>query len=434
MANAAQFQKVKDIVNADETRKFIVVSACGKESDEDHKVTDLLYLIEAHVRYGVSYDSLLDEVKKKYKRICDALALHLDIDAEFERIRSLLERHESTDYLVSRGEYLAAKMLAEFIGATFVDARDVIHFRYSGEIDMEHTASSLEKYARDNTRVVIPGFYGSMPNGVIKIMPRGGSDITGAVIANAVDADIYENWTDVSGFMVADPRIIKNPVSIQRITYYELHEMSYMGANVLHDEAIFPVTLKNIPINIRNTNDPSHPGTMIMEDCTHEDEVDPPYVITGVTGKKNYTVVTLFKAHSSSQVGFMRRILSVFEKYNVSVEAVPTSVDSFSVVVHSKAIDHCLYDIVGDLREDLKPDDVRIEEHISMIAVVGREMRHRPGISGALLSEFGRNQINIRIICQSSYELSIILGVNDADFEKAIQAIYDKFILEEGIA
>jgi aspartate kinase len=278
---------------------------------------------------------------------------------------------------------------------------------------------------------VIPGFYGALPNGVIKVMSRGGSDITGSVIANVVNADVYENWTDVSGFLVADPRIIKNPIGIPRITYSELREMSYMGANVLHDDAVFPVRSKNIPINIRNTNEPDNPGTMIMNDCSKMDALEPPHAVTGITGRKDYTCVTIIKSHSSAEVGFLRKILSVFEDYHVSIESVPVTVDTFSIIVQSKAVDNCLYEIISRLKKEIKPDDMRIEDHLALVAVVGRGMKAVPGASGRFLSEFGRNQINIKIINQTADELSIVVGVTNRDFEKAIQCIYDKFIAEE---
>ena len=431
VANAEQFKKVKAIIDSDPARKFIVTSACGKESHEDHKVTDLLYLIEAHIRYHVSYESLFALIEDKYSRIKKELGLHTDLDKEFARIRMIIERGESEDYLVSRGEYLTGKLLSEYLGAKFVDAADVIMFRYDGSIDMEQTADKLKGFSQDCDRVLVPGFYGAMPNGAIKVMSRGGSDITGSVLANITDADVYENWTDVSGFMVADPRIVDHPLSIPRITYSELREMSYMGANVLHDDAVFPVRQKNIPINIRNTNEPDHPGTMIMEDCSEEDKKNPPHAITGITGRRNYTVITVSKAHCSTEVGYLRRLLSIFEEFSISIESVPTTVDTFSIIVETQRVDRCLYEIIGEIKKRLKPDDIRIEEHISQIAIVGREMCNQPGISGALLSEFGRNAINIRTINQTSDELSIVVGVNDSNYEDAIRAIYKKFIQEE---
>lgn len=431
VANAEQFRKVKNIVDSDPSRKFIVTSACGKESHEDHKVTDLLYLIKAHIQYGVSYEDLFQMIVDKYNSIKTELKLTTDLDTEFAKMREILKRNDSTDYLVSRGEYLTGKLLSEYLGAKFVDAADVIIFKYDGSIDMERSGERLHALSKGFEKVLVPGFYGATPNGAIKVMTRGGSDITGAVLANLVNADVYENWTDVSGFMVVDPKIIHNPISIPRITYSELREISYMGANVLHDDSVFPVREKNIPINIRNTNDPSHPGTMIMEDCSDLDKVDPPHAITGIAGRKNYTVISLTKAHSSKEVGFLRRILTVFEKYNVSIESVPVTVDTYSIIVQTNLINHCLYEIIGDLKESLKPEDIRVEDHQALIAVVGREMKQRAGISGQLLSEFGRNKINIRTLSQSSYELTIMIGVSDDDFDNAIKAIYEKFVAEE---
>ncbi len=431
VANAEQFRKVKKIIESDPDRKFVVSSACGKESSEDHKVTDLLFLCEAHVRFGVSYEPIFEQIETKYKRIKKELGLKLDLDKEFASIRSVMKRGMSTDYLVSRGEYLTSKLLAEFLGYDFADAAEVIAFRYDGEVDMDRTRTLIEARVTDRG-LVVPGFYGALPNGVIRIMSRGGSDITGAILANVVDADVYENWTDVSGFLVADPRIVKNPLGIPCINYSELREMSYMGANVLHDDAIFPVKDKNIPINVRNTNDPDNPGTLIMADCSEKDAVNPPHIITGISGRKDFTCITLQKMHSSTEVGFLRKILSIFEEYGVSIESVPTTVDTYSVIAASDLINHCLYDIVGKMKEELKPDDIRIEEHIALIAIVGRAMKDQPGISGRLLSEFGQNQINIKVINQSSYELSIIIGVHNRDFEKSIQCIYDRFIKEEG--
>lgn len=431
VANSTQFKKVKDIVLGNPNCKFIITSACGKESHEDHKITDLLYLCEAHIKYGVSYENIFELIENKYYSIKKDLNLQIDLETEFKKIKEQLSNGCSTDYLVSRGEYLTALCLAEYLGATFIDAKDVIAFKYDGELDLELTKKLLEEHDLSNKRIVIPGFYGALPNGVIKVMSRGGSDITGAVIANVVDANMYENWTDVSGFLVADPRIIENPLHIPCINYNELREMSYMGANVLHDDAVFPVRSKNIPINIRNTNEPNDPGTIILNDCSKMDAENPPHAVTGITGKKNYTVITLMKSHSSAEVGFLRKILSIFEDYHISIESVPITVDTYSVIVESKAIEECKYEIVSKLKNILKPDDIRIEDHLALVAVVGRAMKKVPGQSGRLLSEFGRNKINIKTINQSSDELSIVVGVEDSDFEKAIHAIYNKFIAQE---
>lgn len=430
VANAAQFAKVKHIVESDSDRKFIITSACGKESKEDHKITDLLYLCQAHVRYGVSYDSILDLIKEKYYGIKRDLNLKVDLDREFENMEKLMHRNVSTDYLVSRGEYMTGLLLAEYLDADFVDAKDVMAFGFDGEIDMERTKELLLKHTKPGRKVVIPGFYGALPNGVIKVMSRGGSDISGSVIANVIDADVYENWTDVSGFLVADPKIVDHPLRIPRITYNELREMSYMGANVLHDDAVFPVSSKNIPINVRNTNEPDNPGTMIMNDCSEYDAVETPNYVTGIAGRKDFTIITLIKNHCSTEVGYLRKVLSVFEEFRVSVESVPTTVDTTSVIVQSELVSECIYEIVARLREVIRPDDIRIDEHLALIAIVGRAMKHSPGISGRLLSEFGRNQINIRAINQSGDEMSIIVGVDNRDFEKAVRAIYTKFIAE----
>ena len=430
VANAAQFAKVKHIVESDSDRKFIITSACGKESKKDHKITDLLYLCQAHVRYGVSYDSILDLIKEKYYGIKRDLNLKVDLDREFENMEKLMHRNVSTDYLVSRGEYMTGLLLAEYLDADFVDAKDVMAFGFDGEIDMERTKELLLKHTKPGRKVVIPGFYGALPNGVIKVMSRGGSDISGSVIANVIDADVYENWTDVSGFLVADPKIVDHPLRIPRITYNELREMSYMGANVLHDDAVFPVSSKNIPINVRNTNEPDNPGTMIMNDCSEYDAVETPNYVTGIAGRKDFTIITLIKNHCSTEVGYLRKVLSVFEEFRVSVESVPTTVDTTSVIVQSEHVSECIYEIVARLREVIRPDDIRIDEHLALIAIVGRAMKHSPGISGRLLSEFGRNQINIRAINQSGDEMSIIVGVDNRDFEKAVRAIYTKFIAE----
>ncbi len=431
LADEYQFEKVKKILDSEDERKFVVVSACGKANEDEHKITDLLYLCAAHLHYGVSCESLFKQIEDKYNRIAKALNLELDLNKEFIQIRSHFNKNIDTDYLVSRGEYLTAKMLAEYINGEFVDAKDFISFIHNDEVDMEKSRDRFLDYTLTDKKIVVPGFYGQLPNGNIKVMSRGGSDITGAILANIVDADIYENWTDVSGIYVADPRIIKNSLPCKRLTYRELRGMSYMGANVLHDDAIFPVREKNIPINIRNTNRPEDEGTMIMADADVLDEKDPPRIITGITGKPGYTVITVVKNHSSTLVGFLRSLLSVFEEYRVSIESVPITVDTFSIIVQSKAVENYLYEIIDKIRNEFMPDEIKVDEDVALIAVVGRRMKAMPGISGSLLSEFGRNSINIKVINQSADELSIVVGVENRDFEKAIKCIYDRFILEE---
>lgn len=431
LANSAQFRKVRSIVDSDSARRYVVVSACGKENAGDHKVTDLLYLCEAHIRYGVPYDDIFRLIESKYIQIRDDLGLTTDLESEFRDIRGAMDRGASTDYVVSRGEYLAARLMAEYLGATFLDAKDVIFFNFDGAFDLPKIRDRLALMAGGDRSVVIPGFYGSMPDGNIRVMPRGGSDITGALVANAADADVYENWTDVSGFLVADPRIVKDPLSIPRIDYSELRLMSYMGADVLHDDAIFPVREKNIPINIRNTNDPDAPGTLILNDCSEQDKTDPPHLVTGISGRRHFTAFTLTKSHSSTEVGFLRRLLAIFEDYKVSVEGVSVTVDTFTVIVRSDAVANCQYEIMGRFSEEFRPEEIKVEDHISLIAVVGRGMKAVPGSSGQFLSEFGRNHINIRVISQCADELSVVVGVDDKDFEKAINCIYGKFIYEE---
>ena len=428
VASATQFKKVKGIVDSDRDRVFIVTSACGKSGNEDHKVTDLLYLCHAHIKYGVPYDSLFNMIYNKYMGIKEELNLKLDLESEFKLIKGLMDKEVGIDYLVSRGEYLTGKCLAEYLDADFIDASEVIAFNYNGEVNFERSEQLLQSRIKKGRNVVIPGFYGALPNGAIKIMSRGGSDITGSIISNIVDADVYENWTDVSGILIADPRIVKNPKRIDYITYYELRELSYMGANVLHDEAIFPVKEKNIPINIKNTNDPDNPGTMILNDCSKQDELRPPHFITGISGKKNFSVITISKSQVSSEVGALRRTLQVFEDFNISVESTPVGVDTFSVVVSTEAIEKVVYEIMARLKEDLKCDSVTLIDHIALIAVVGRGMRNKFGMSGQLFAELGANNINIRIINQGADEIDIIIGVENRDFEKTIRCIYDKFI------
>ena len=428
VANAEQFKKVKKIIDEDKTRKFIVTSACGKESKEDNKVTDLLYIAHAHIKYKLSADDIFDMIEKKYYGIKEALGLKVDLDSEFSKIKEDLKTSNDVDYLVSRGEYLTALMLSEYLDAEFVDAKDVFAFGYDGSIDMEKTASELCKWTSIDKKIVFPGFYGAMPDGKIKVMSRGGSDITGSIIANVIDADLYENWTDVSGILVCDPSIVKDPHRIKNITYSELREMSYMGANVLHDEAVFPVKQKNIPINIKNTNSPENPGTMIMQSCEEIDKKYPPYPITGITGKKGFSVITCIKGHISSEVGFLRKILSVFERYNLSVESCPSSIDSVSIVVATDKIKKYLYEIVSILKNELQCDDVHVTEGISLVAVVGRAMVNKKGISGKIFATLGENDINIKIISQGTDEICIVVGVETKDFEKAIRCIYDTFV------
>ena len=428
VANAHQFEKVKKIIQADKSRKFIVTSACGKSNKDDNKVTDLLYVAHAHVKYKMSADDVFELIEKKYYGIKDELGLSVDLKKEFDKIKNDIKTNNDVDYLVSRGEYLTAIMLAEYLEARFVDAKDVFAFNYDGSVDMNMTKEKMANYISTEQKVVFPGFYGAMPDGKIKVMSRGGSDITGAIVANIVDADLYENWTDVSGILVCDPHIVENPQSIKYITYSELREMSYMGANVLHDETVFPAKEKNIPINIKNTNDYDNPGTMIVDSCDEIDKREPQNLITGITGKKGFSVIACIKNHISSEVGFLRKVLSVFEKYNLSIESCPSSIDSVCVVVDTEKVKKYLYDIISTLKDELKCDDVYVTEGISLIAVVGRAMVNKKGMSGKIFATLGEHDINIKIISQGTDEICIVVGVESKDFEKAIKCIYDKFV------
>lgn len=428
VADAGQFLKIKNIVKSDKSRKFVVVSAVGKANKDDHKITDLLYVLYSHVKYGVDYESILKIVEDKYNAIKNELGLSINLDAEFDEIRKNLNKHCDVDYVVSRGEYLSAKLMADYLGGIFVDAKDVIFFGYDNKFYFDKIEKALEKYEGSDKVIVVPGFYGSLPNGKIRCMSRGGSDITGAVIANVVNASVYENFTDVSGIMVADPRIVDKPVSVKRITYAELREMSYMGASVLHDEAIFPVKAKNIPLNILNTNDPSHPGTMILETCDEYDEKEEPLVISGITGKKGFSSIFVAKSHIASEVGVLKEALDVISKYNISVESVATGIDSFSIVVESERVENDLYDLMNNLGKVLETDNITIEDNMAMVAIVGRKLKNYKGFSGKLFSTLGRNDINIKLISQTSDEISIILGVDEKDFEKTINVVYKGFI------
>mgnify|MGYP004445015259 CR=1 FL=1 len=425
MASAGQLRKVKDIIEADPARKVIVVSAAGKRSREDHKLTDLLYLCHAHIKYGVDCDGVFSMIADRYREICSELGLGVDIEAELTALRSELDQGISQDKLVSRGEYFSAKLMADYLGYDFLDAVSWLRFSFDGTVNKEESYAELERLA-SGRRVVIPGFYGAMPDGSIKVLSRGGSDVTGALAAAALNADVYENWTDVSGILMADPRIVENPDTIEHITYNELRELSYMGAQVLHEGAVFPVREKNIPLNIRNTNAPEHPGTVIME--SFEDEVINERCITGIAGKKDFTIVTVYKSGMSSQIGCLRSILEIFEKHGLSVEYTPTGIDSASMVVASDKAAKCIYSIVGEIQRTLKPDHIEITDKISVVAAVGRKMAFKPGTSGRLFAALGQNGINIRMISQGPDELNIIVGVNNDDFENTVRVIYHSFV------
>ena len=426
MADATQFAKVKSIVESDESRRVVVVSAAGKRFKDDHKLTDLLYLCHAHLKYGVSCDSVYQMIVDRYTAIRDELHLNVDLESEFTALRWKMDKGISQDELVSRGEYFAAKLMAAYLGFAFLDSELWLKFKLDGSVDQEATYEAL-RHAAEGRKVVIPGFYGTMPDGSIKTFSRGGSDITGALAAAALDADVYENWTDVSGFLMADPKIVPDPEPIERITYSELRELSYIGAQVLHEGTIFPVREKNIPLNIRNTNQPDHPGTMIRESF-EEVEMPGDRFITGIAGKKDFSVITVTKNGMSSELGILRQMLEVLEKYQVNVEYLPSGIDSVSLVVASDKAQPCLYQMMGDLQKAVKPDSIHVTDNMAIVAAVGRKMAFKPGISGKIFATLGENGINIRMITQGPEELNIIVGVDNKDFASAIRVLYNSFV------
>ena len=426
MASAAQYAKVKAIVEADPTRTVVVVSAAGKKTKDDHKVTDLLYLCHAHIRYGVSCDSVFEMVRRRYLEIRDELGLPTDLEGELAAIRQTMEDGASEAWLASRGEYLSARLMADYLGFDFVDAADWLRFKLDGTVDEEVSYAALRRLA-EGRRIVIPGFYGALPDGSIRTFTRGGSDITGALAAAALDAEVYENWTDVSGVLMADPRIVENPESIPRLTYAELRDLSYIGAQVLHEDTIFPVAEKHIPVNIRNTNDPSHPGTVIMERFD-DDSDDAQRFITGIAGKKDYAFLSLYKKGLSNEVGTMRKVFQIIEEHNIPLEYTPNSIDTVCLVLPGQQLEKQQHSIVAALERELHPDKIEIDRNIAIIAAIGRRMAHRPGIAGKVFSALGDEGINIRMISQGSREVNIILAVDNKDFVRAVQVLYNSFV------
>ena len=424
VAGAEQFEKVKNIIEADPSRRVVVVSAAGKRSADDHKLTDLLYLCHAHLTYGVSCDEIMLAVKQRFAEIRAQLGLRFDVEGETEKLRARLSRDMSVDELVSRGEYFTSRLMAEYLGFRFVDAADCIFFGFDGQIDRDRTDKAIAAALAQNGRIVIPGFYGKLPTGKIKVMSRGGSDITGALAAAAVGADVYENWTDVSGILMADPRIVPDPRPIEKVTYAELRELAYMGASVMHEESIQPVKDKGIALNIRNTNRPDDPGTLIVEGADDRDNGE--RFITGIAGKRNFTIITLAKRDMSTNLT-LSRALEIMDRYHVPVEHITLGLDSFALVSSSAVMGDALYDILADLRKTCRPDDIRVQDDIALVAAVGRKMSSRPGISGRLFKALGDVGVNIRTIAQGADELAITVGVDNRDFETAIRVLYDGF-------
>ncbi len=428
LADSSQFAKVKGIVDSDPDRQVVVVSAPGKRHSDDNKITDLLYLIHAHIKYGVSYDSILVSIMDRFSEIRNAFGLQTEIEKIIDETFAGIDKKTPVDFIVSRGEYFCARLMAEYLGFRFVDAADWLKFDYEGKVDTAASESKLKEFKEIYGKIVTPGFYGSMPGGDIHVFPRGGSDITGAIVAAALNADIYENWTDVSGILMVDPRIVPEPKTIARVTYDELRELSYMGASVLHEDTVFPVRLKDIPVNIRNTNAPDDPGTIIQEYFDDELEEEHERFITGITGKRNFSIINIYKSRiGEDKLGLLRQVLEVFARYNVPVEQIPSGVDSFSVVFPSDSIKVKKYDLMHELNENESIDSCSLTEGISLIAIVGRQMAYRTGVSGKIFKALGENHVNIRTIQQGSDEINIMVGVFDEDFNKAIRVLYESF-------
>ena len=427
MADAGQYRKIRDIVMADPERRVVVVSAAGKRNKDDHKITDLLYLCHSHVKYGVDCDRIFQMIASRYIGIRDDLGLNLAIEPELEALKKAVDAKQiSREELVSRGEYFSAKLMAAYLGFQFIDAADWVKFKMDGTVDQESSYDELRSRVTPGLGTVIPGFYGAMPDGTIHTFSRGGSDITGSLAAAALDADVYENWTDVSGILMADPRIVEDPQTIPEVTYDELRELSYSGAQVLHEDSIFPVRERNIPVNIRNTNAPNDPGTMIKE--SFEGDHDPDRFITGITGKKDFSIISLSKRGMSNQVGVLHKVLTVLVRHNISVDYVPNGIDNVSVVLPTSAIEKELYTIMAEIKREAQPDTLDVHHQIAVVAAVGRKMAYRPGISGKIFAALGEAGINIRMINQGPDELNIIFGVDNRDFSTAIKVLYNSFV------
>ena len=427
MADAGQYRKVREILQADPERRVVIVSAAGKRFSGDHKLTDLLYLCYSHVKYGVDCSLIFDMIRSRYLGIQNALALDIDLEPELNELKTKVAAKQVTrEELVSRGEYFSAKLMAAYLGFQFIDAADWVKFNMDGTVNQEETYAALRERMTPGIGAVIPGFYGTMPDGTIHTFSRGGSDITGSLAAAALDAEVYENWTDVSGILMADPRIVDDPQAIPEVTYDELRELSYSGAQVLHEDSIFPVREKNIPVNIRNTNDPKAPGTMIQE--TFEGDHDPDRFITGITGKKDFSIISLSKRGMSNQVGVLYKVLKVLVRHKISVDYVPNGIDNVSVVLPTKSIEKDLYTILSEIQMEVEPDTLEVHHDIAVVAAVGRKMAFRPGISGKIFAALGESGINIRMINQGPDELNIIFGVDNSDFENAIKVLYGSFV------
>ena len=425
LASAEQFKKVGDIIRADENRRFVVPSAPGKRFAKDTKVTDMLYACYELAEQDKDFAKELADIRARYQEIIDGLELNLDLTDEFATIEKNFRAKAGSNYAASRGEYLNGIVMAEYLEFEFVDAAKYIFFDKDGNFDGDKTNATLSKKLEKCKNAVVPGFYGSMPDGTVKTFSRGGSDVTGSIVAKAAKVDVYENWTDVSGFLIADPRIIDKPEGIEIITYKELRELSYMGATVLHEDAIFPVRQEGIPINIRNTNAPEDNGTWIVGSTCQKSK----YVITGIAGKKGFCSINIEKDMMNSEIGFGRKVLQAFEENGISFEHVPSGIDTMTVFVHQDEFMHKEQQVVAGIHRLAKPDSIEIESDLALIAVVGRCMKSMRGTAGRIFSALAHANVNVRMIDQGSSEQNIIIGVANEDFETAIKAIYDIFVI-----
>ncbi|MCD7865478.1 MAG: aspartate kinase [Clostridiales bacterium] len=427
LASAEQFQKVGDIIRADVDRRFVIPSAPGRRFDGDTKVTDMLYDCYAAAEAGRDFEKKIETIHDRYRDIISGLGLDFSLDEDFQIIRENFQAKAGRDYAASRGEYLNGKVLANYLGYEFIDSATVILFEEDGTFAADETNKLMAKRLESCENAVIPGFYGAYADGRVKTFSRGGSDITGSIVARALQADLYENWTDVSGFLVTDPHIVENPEVVEMITYRELRELAYMGASVLHEEAIFPVRKAGIPINIKNTNHPDDPGTMIVATTSKK----PRFTITGIAGKKGFVAVTVDKDMMNSEIGFCRKVLSVFEENQISIEHMPSGIDTMCILVHQDEFQEHEQVVLSGIQRAVNPDSISVEPDLALIAVVGRGMRQMRGTAGRIFSALAHAKINCRMIDQGSSELNIIIGVSNEDFDRAIQSIYDIFILTQ---
>ncbi len=424
LASAEQFKKVGAIIREESDRRYVIPSAPGRRFDGDTKVTDMLYGCYHQAEKGSDFSGTLANIKARYEEIIAGLELDLSLDNEFEVIAENFKNLAGSDYAASRGEYLNGIIMANYLDFDFVDAAEVICFDEDGSFNADKTDEKMSARLAKSEYAVIPGFYGANPDGSVRTFSRGGSDITGSLVAKAVHADLYENWTDVSGFLLTDPRIVKDPVVISTITYREMRELSYMGATVLHEEAVFPLRKEGIPVNVRNTNRPQDPGTMIVESTCSK----PKYTITGIGGKKGFASINIEKDMMNSEIGFGRRVLQVFEDNGLSFEHTPSGIDTFTVYVHQKEFEEKEQQVIAGLHRAVKPDLIDLESDLALIAVVGRGMKRQRGTAGRIFSALAHARVNVKMIDQGSSELNIIIGVENRDFETAIKAIYDIFV------